>query len=154
MILNKTNPDLFLLLLQNDVKQYLNTKIKIPQNLLNIGLKTIDIDFYIGSGGNIALDEICIYAKNKNTSAALFTLYKDGEYNNLSLCENDLNFILSLTTIMKFEDGHLPEYYDLFSLPVTKDINYYEKILEKAIENENYELANEIMNKIKTEKWD
>jgi hypothetical protein len=154
MIPNKTNPDLFLLLLQNDVKQYLNNKIKIPQKLLNIGLDTIDIDFYIGSGGNIALDEICIYAKNKNTSAVLFTIYRNGEYHNLSLYENDLNFILSLTTIMKFDDGQLPEYYDLFSLPITIDKNYYEKMLEKAIENENYELANEIMNKIKNDKWD
>jgi protein-arginine kinase activator protein McsA len=55
---------------------------------------------------------------------------------------------------MKFDDGQLPEYYDLFSLPITIDRNYYEKMLEKAIENENYELANEIMNKIKNDKWD
>lgn len=143
---NKTNSDLFLLLLQHDLKEYLTRIIKIPKKYLSIGLDTIKIDFYMGSMGNIALDEVCIFACNKHTSVILFSINKSGEYNS-DLCESDLDLILSFTTIMKFENC-LADYYDLFSIPESYDIRYYENILKNAIKDENYELANDMILKI------
>lgn len=136
----KTNPDLFRLLLQEDVKKYLISTIQIPEKERSRGYNKIKIDFYVGSTGNILLDKVDILCYNNISNGCMFWVDKDGNYRNNSLSDEDFNRVIELTSIMKYDEG-LDDYYDLFSIPETLTL---EERIAKALKEEDYELLSKL----------
>lgn len=142
----KTNPDLFLLLLQRDVRSFIENNITIPEQYKNKGYNKIVVDFYTGSSGNISLNQINIKLVGKSTSLIMFCIEKDGSYRNNQLTDEDFEMVINLVDIMIDKSLRLKVYYDLFSIPNKKTIK---EQLNEAVESENYELAKQLIDKIK-----
>lgn len=142
----KTNPDLFLLLLQRDVRDFIENNITIPEKYKKQGYDKITVDFYIGSSGNINLDSLNIQLIGKITNLNMFYIKKDGSYRNNQLIDEDFDLVMSLVDTMRDKSLKSDVYYDLFSLPNKKSI---QEQLKEAIESENYELAKQLKCKLK-----
>lgn len=140
-----TNPDLFLLLLQRDVRDFIENNITIPDRWKKQGYDKITVDFYIGSSGNINLDSLNIQLIGKVTNLNMFYIKKDGSYKNNQLIDEDFDLVMSLVDTMRDESLKSDVYYDLFSLPNKKSI---QEQIKDAIECENYELAKQLRDKL------
>lgn len=145
----KTNKDLFLLMLQRDVKNFVEKSIEIPQEFQK-EYSRVTVDFYVGSGGNIGLDSVNIQMVNKFTAINMFSIEMDGSYRNNHLSNQDFDMVIGLVDTMKlawnYNDGLKPAvFYDLFALPSKKSI---EEQLKEAVESENYELASILEKKL------
>lgn len=145
----RTNKDLFLLLLQRNVKNFVEKSIEIPKEFQKEYEKII-VDFFVGSGGNINLDSVNIQMVNKFTSINMFSIETDGSYRNNHLSNQDFDMIIGLVDTMKlawnYNDGLKPAvFYDLSALPSKKSI---EEQLREAVESENYELASILEKKL------
>lgn len=143
----KTNPDLFLLLLQKDVRKFIENSMSIPRKEKEEqGFNKVVVDFQIGSGGNITLESVAIKAFSETSNFIMFYIKKDGFYRNNSLSDEDLELILKLPDVMNEPYNDYDNvYYDLFSIPNKKTLD---EQLKEAIECENYELAQQLKNKI------
>jgi hypothetical protein len=141
----KTNPDLFLLMLQRDVRIFIENNIEIPEKYKKEGYDKITVDFYIGSSGNIDLNSLNVQLIGKLTNLNMFYIKKDGSYRNNQLTDEDFYLILNLVKIMKSNSLKGDVYYDLFSLPNKKSI---QEQIKEAIESENYELAKQLSDKL------
>lgn len=141
----KTNPDLFLLLLQRDVRNFIENNITIPEKYKNQGYDKITVDFYIGSSGNINLGSVNIQLIGRLTNLNMFYIKKDGSYRNNQLIDEDFDLVMSLVDTMRDKNLKSDVYYDLFSLPNNKSI---QEQIKEAIELENYELAKQLRDKL------
>lgn len=141
----KTNTDLFLLLLQRDVRDFIENNITIPEKYKKQGYNKITVDFYIGSCGNINLDSVNIQLIGKLTNLNMFYIKKDGSYRNNQLIDEDFDLVINLTDTMRDKSLKFDVYYDLFSLPNNKSI---QEQIKEAIELENYELAKQLRDKL------
>ena len=112
------DPDLFFLMLQNDVKKFIEKIITIPDKLRSRGFNKVSVDFYIGSAGNIDINSVNIKLNGNHGEHIAFLVDRNGNFRNNQLSEVDLSLILGLTNLMKFEDSN--KYYDLFLLPNIK----------------------------------
>lgn len=75
----------------------------------------------------------------------MFYIKKDGSYSS-RLTNEELEIILQLPDVMNNTyKGYSRVYYDLFSIPNIKSLD---EQLKEAIECENYELAQQLKNKI------
>lgn len=137
----RCNSDLFLLLLQKDVRELVEKNVTIPNKFIKRGYNEIAVDFYTGSTGNISLNSVTIRVYNKISSHIMFYIDQDGFYRNNSLIEEDFNWIINLTKTMKYGNG----YYDIFKIPDRKPI--IEQIKD-AIDSENYKLVKELKEKL------
>ena len=102
---NKTNTDLFLLLLQSDVKRFLESYISIPKEQQDRGFNKVEVDFYCGSTGNISLKSVNIKLISDDSFCIMFWINQNGEYGNNLLCEEDLEIVLLLPDILKWGDN-------------------------------------------------
>lgn len=141
----KTNPDLFLLLLQRDVRNFIENNITIPEKYKKQGYNKITVDFYLGSSGNINLDSVNIQLIGKVTNLNMFYVKKDGSYKNNQLIDEDFNLVINLTDTMRDKSLKSDVYYDLFSIPNKKTI---QEQIKEAIECEKYELAKQLRDKL------
>lgn len=148
---NKTSKDLFFLLLQKDIRNYVERNITIPEDLKSRGYKVVDVDFYSGSLGNLGLDTVVISASTKgytetgSSSCILFSVKIDGSYNNLRLIEAELNFILNLSDTLRMEDS---KYYNIHNLENVDAMETIKEKINQAIAEENYEWADKLKSKL------
>lgn len=141
----KTNSDLYLLLLQRDVRDFIENNITIPEKFKKRGFNKIIADFYVGSSGNIKLDQVNIKLFGETTNLTMFYIKKDGSYRSNQLTDEDFDLVINLVNTMKYKDLKLCDYYDLFSIPNKKSI---QDQIKEAIESEDYELAEKLKSKI------
>lgn len=148
----KTNPDLFGLLLYPPAQKYIINNIKIPAEFKKRGASYATIEYYTGSTGNIDINSVNILAQypKDNSSHIMFSIEKDGEYNNNSLSEADLNIVLNLPQKMLIEDlrAYDQNWYDFFSVieETKEELNIQLKI---AVKEENYEEAHFLKMKLR-----
>jgi len=121
-----TNKDLFFLLLQKNIKSYVKNNIEISEKDIVDGYNVIEIDFYIGSTGNIAIDQVDIRLKSDIYNKIIFYITKDGKYRNNGLIEKDLNMILNIPNIIISESG---KFYETSLLPDEKDNMYLSSLI-------------------------
>ncbi len=96
----KCNPDLFFLLLQKDVRIFLENHITIPEKYKERGFYKINIGFYQGSTCNLNLESVNIRIETKIAQSIMFSISKDGSYRNNSLIDKDLELVINLANTM------------------------------------------------------